>query len=207
MKKLGVPELEILDLAIKVRGTFNETDLESSRLKQLGVGKVLDTLASLKDKKLIVLNDDGSFSITDLAKEILWNGDIPLWTRILRLLQIKSCSIKEISRILGEPEEGLGMEIKKLQKNQFVLMSPQRVNETILRIFEILPQGAEAVDRTETEGFEKTDLDKSNQGIEISSIIYDIQKEVQDSQMKSAQKEAVARKLAELRDKLATGSL
>jgi len=121
--------------------------------------------------------------------------------------EIKSCSIKEISRILGEPEEGLGMEIKKLQKNQFVLMSPQRVNETILRIFEILPQGAEAVDRTETEGFEKTDLDKSNQGIEISSIIYDIQKEVQDSQMKSAQKEAVARKLAELRDKLATGSL
>ena len=69
MRKIGTIELEILDLAIKEKGTFNETNLENSNLKRLGVGKILDTLAALKDRKMIVLNDNGSFSITDLAKE------------------------------------------------------------------------------------------------------------------------------------------
>ena len=153
MRKIGTIELEILDLAIKEKGTFNETNLENSNLKRLGVGKILDTLAALKDRKMIVLNDNGSFSITDLAKEILWNSKIPLWARILRLLQIKSCSMKEISDILEESEDEINQEMEKLRKSQFVLMSPQRVNEIIIKIFEILPEGIEEIDKTETKGF------------------------------------------------------
>ena len=84
MRKIGTIELEILNLAIKEKGTFNETNLENSNLKRLGVGKILDTLAGLKDRKMIILNDNGSFSITDLAKDILWNSNVPLWARMLR---------------------------------------------------------------------------------------------------------------------------
>ena len=202
MRKLGTLELEILDLAIKEKGTFNETNLENSNLKRLGVGKILDTLAALKDRKMIVLNDNGSFSITDLAKEILWNSKIPLWARILRLLQIKSCSMKEISDILEESEEKINQEMEKLRKSQFVLMSPQRVNETIIKIFEILPEGIEEIDKTETEGFEKINFEKNNQSIEILSIIDEIQKEIQDSQMELTQKESIVKKLVELKNKL-----
>ena len=45
MRKLGTVDLEILDLAIKEKGTFNENSLENSELKRHGVGKILDTLA------------------------------------------------------------------------------------------------------------------------------------------------------------------
>lgn len=71
MAKLGTIDLEILNLAIKGNGTFNEINLENSELKRLGVGRILDELASLKDRKLILQNSDGSFSITELARKIL----------------------------------------------------------------------------------------------------------------------------------------
>jgi len=105
MRRLGTIDLEILDLAMSVNGTFNENNLENSELKRLGVGKILDSLASLKDRKFISLNDNGSFSITDIAREILWSN-IPTWAKILRLLQIKSCSLKQIIEILRISESG-----------------------------------------------------------------------------------------------------
>jgi len=92
-----VIDLEILHLGIKRSGSFNEKDIENSELKRLGVGRILDSLASLKDRRLIDLNKDGSFSITDLAKHTLWSEQIPTWIKILRLLEIKSCSIEMIS--------------------------------------------------------------------------------------------------------------
>jgi len=131
MRKLGTIDLEMLYLAIKEKGSFNENNLENSELKRHGVGKILDTLASLKDRKFISLNSDGSFSITKLAREILWSSNIPVWGRILRLLQIKSCNLNQIIEILGIPEEKIMSEVEELRKNQFILMSPQRQDDQI----------------------------------------------------------------------------
>ena len=47
---------------------------------------------------------DGTFTITELAREILWNSKIPIWGKILRLLQIKSCNQNQIIEILGIDE-------------------------------------------------------------------------------------------------------
>ena len=116
MRKLGTIDLEILHLAINENGTFNETHLENSELKRLGVGKLLDSLATLKDRKMISLNSDGSFSITELAKEILWSKSIPTWGKILRLLHIKSCSIGQIESILKISRNEIIEEIEKLRK-------------------------------------------------------------------------------------------
>ena len=113
MRKLGTIDLEILFLAIKENGTFDENHLENSELKRHGVGKILDTLASLKERKFISLNSDGSFSITQLAKEILWSSNIPIWGRVLRLLQIKSCSLNEIVEIIRISEDTIMTEIEK----------------------------------------------------------------------------------------------
>ncbi len=202
MRKLGTIDLEILHLAINANGTFNENNLENSELKRLGVGKILDSLATLKDRKMISLNNDGSFSITNLAREILWSNDVPKWAKILRLLQIKSCSITQIADILKTSESELVEDIERLRKKQLILMSPQRQEEKIVKNFEILPDGIQEIDKTEIEGFSNIDFEKIEPAIEILSIIDEIVKEIQDSQIEQTRKEIIVKKLSKLKDKL-----
>ena len=201
MRKLGTIDLEILHLAINEKGTFNETNLENSELKRLGVGKLLDSLATLKDRKMLTLNKDGSFSITDIAKDILWSQNVPSWVKILRLLQIKSCNMEQIQDILKISKDEIEKEMDKLRKSQFVLMSPQRIDEKIVKIYEILPEGIEEIDKTETEGFDKTDFEVVKP-VEILSIIDDVIKEVQDTQLEQSKKDSINDKLAKLKNKL-----
>ena len=200
MRKLGTVDLEILDLAIKKNGTFNENNLENSELKRFGVGKILDTLASLKDRKLISLNSDGSFSITDLAREILWGNNVPTWAKILRLLQIKSCTMEQIVNILRISEDKLIEDVEKLRKNQFILMSPQRQEDKLVKIYEILSEGVEKIDRTEADGFDNINFDKSKPAGEILSLVNEIVKEIQDSQMDQSKKDSISEKLSKLRE-------
>jgi hypothetical protein len=202
MKKLGTIDLEILHLAIKEKGTFNENNLENSELKRHGVGKILDTLASLKDRKFISLNKDGSFSITELAREILWSSNIPTWAKILRLLQIKSCDLNQIIEIIGMSENEIIAEIEKLRKNEFLLMSPQRQENKLIKVYEILPDGINEVDKTETEGFNKIKFGeiKSNGG--ILEIIDEIKKDVQNASNSEIEKDNIVKKLNNLKNKL-----
>ncbi len=202
MRKLGTIDLEILDLAIKENGVFNENNLENSELKRLGVGRILDALASLKDRKMISLNSDGSFSITNLAREILWSTNIPTWAKILRLLQIKSCSMEQITDILRTSQDKLITDIEKLRKSQFVLMSPQRQKDRLVKIYEILPEGIEEIDKTETEGFDNTNFDESKSKVEIMSLIDEIIKEINDSQIEQVRKDSITGKLSKLKNKL-----
>jgi len=202
MRKLGTVDLEILHLAINENGTFNENNLENSDLKRLGVGKILDSLATLKDRKMISLNSNGSFSITEFAREILWSKNIPKWARILRLLQIKSCNMEQISDILKIPKMEASEEIEKLRKSQFVLMSPQRQEEKIVKVFEILPDGVKAIDMTEIEGFDKIKFGEIKPEIEILSRVDEIIKEIQNTQLEQTKKDIITKKLSELKNKL-----
>jgi len=202
MRKLGTIDLQILDLAIKENGTFNENNLENSELKRLGVGRILDALASLKDRKMVSLNSDGSFSITELAREILWSNNIPTWAKILRLLQIKSCSMKQMVDILRTSEDKLIEDLEKLRKSQFVLMSPQRKEDRLVKVYEILPEGIEEIDKTETVGFDNTNFDEFKPGVEILSMIDEIVKEIQDFEMEQSKKDSITGKLSKLKDKL-----
>ncbi len=202
MRKLGTVDLEILNLALKENGTFNENNLENSELKRLGVGRILDALASLKDRKLISLNDDGSFSITELAREILWSDRIPTWAKILRLLQIKSCSIEQIEEILRISQQSLSEDIENLRKNQLILMSPQRQAEKLVKIYEILPEGIEEIEKTETEGFDKINFNQVKTEIETLSLIDQIIKEISDSSLEQQKKDSLNEKLSKLKTKL-----
>ena len=202
MRKLGTIDLEILFLAIKENGTFNENNLENSELKRHGVGKILDTLASLKDRKFISLNSDGSFSMTQLAREILWSPNIPVWGRILRLLQIKSCSLDQIIEIIRISEDKIIIEIEKLRKNQLILMSPQRKNEKLIKIYEIFPEGIQEIDKTETEGFEQIKFRESKSTIEILETIETVIKEIHDLEISQKKKEDIIKKINKLKDRL-----
>ena len=202
MRKLGTIDLEILHLAIKEKGTFNENNLENSELKRHGIGKILDTLASLRDRKFISSNSDGSFSITELAREILWSSNIPIWGKILRLLQIKSCNLDQIIKILGITEEKIKEEVEKLRKNQFILMSPQRQEDKLIKIYEILPEGIQEIDKTETEGFNKIIFGELKPNGGILKIIIEIKKDIDELQILQSQKDKILEKLISLENKL-----
>ncbi|MDC0242886.1 hypothetical protein OAK22_04495 [Nitrosopumilus sp.] len=202
MRKLGTIDLEILQLAVNQNGTFNETHLENSKLKRHGVGKILDTLASLKDRKFISMNDNGSFTITELAKEILWSSKIPIWAKILRLLQIKSCDLQQIIKTINSSEEKIFNELEQLRKNQFVLMSPQRQDEKLIKVYEILPEGIEVIDKTETQGFENINFGKNEPEGEIIGTIDEIINEIQKLSCSNNEKNNITKKLELLKNKL-----
>ena len=202
MRKLGTIDLEILFLAIKENGTFDENHLENSELKRHGVGKILDTLASLKERKFISLNSDGSFSITQLAKEILWSSNIPIWGRVLRLLQIKSCSLNEIVEIIRISEDIIMVEIEKLRKDQLILMSPQRKEEKLIKMYEILPEGIQEIDKTETEGFNGKKFGEGEQRVETTEMINQIIKEIQKLEVSEKKKENITQQIIKLKNKL-----
>lgn len=192
--------MEILHLGIKRDGNFNEKDIENSELKRLGVGRVLDSLASLKDRKLIDLNKDGSFSITDLAKHTLWSKQVPTWVKILRLLEIKSYSIEQISDFLKKSDTELIDEIEKLRKNQLVLMSPLRQESKIIKMYEILPEGIEKIKKIEEVGFQDDLLEESGKPkTEILEIIDHIIKEISESEIN---KKELILKLNQIKEKL-----
>ena len=202
MRKLGTIDLEILQLAINQNETFNETHLENSKLKRHGVGKILDTLASLKDRKFISMNENGSFTITELAKEILWSSKIPIWAKILRLLQIKSCDLQQIIQTINSSEEKIFNELEQLRKNQLVLMSPQRQDEKLIKVYEILPEGIEIIDKTETQGFKNINFGKNKSDGEIIGTIDEILNEVQKLSCSNNEKNNIIQKLELLKNKL-----
>ena len=202
MRKLGTIDLEILQLAVNQNGTFNETHLENSKLKRHGVGKILDTLASLKDRKFISMNENGSFTITELAKEILWSSKIPIWAKILRLLQIKSCDLQQIIETINSSEEKIFNELEQLRKNQLVLMSPQRQDEKLIKVYEILPEGIEVIDKTETQGFENINFGKNEPEGEIIGTIDEIINEIQKLSCSDNEKNNITKRLELLKNKL-----
>ena len=202
MRKLGTIDLEILQLAINENGTFNENNLEKSKLKRFGVGKLLDSLASLKDRKLLSLNKDGSFSITDIAKEILWSKSIPVWARILRLLQIKSCSIEQITEIITISKNELYENLETLRKHQFVIMLPQRQEEKIIKVYEIQSEGIEKINSTEKEGFENIKFNESGKNLEVLTSIDEIINEIKKLETTQFKKEGIIKKLLKLKDDL-----
>jgi len=202
MRKLGTIDLEVLQLAVNENGTFNETHLENSELKRHGVGKILDTLASLKDRKFISMNKNGSFTITDIAKEILWSPKIPIWAKILRLLQIKSCNLQQIIETINNSETQIFNELEQLRKNQLVLMSPQRQENKLIKMYEILPEGIQVIDKTEIHGFENISFGISKSNGEILETIEEIINEMQNMSCSENEKSNIIEKLNLLKNNL-----
>jgi len=202
MTKLTMIDLQILYLGIKRNGRFDEKDIGQSDLKKLGVGRVLDQLASLKERNLIYMNKDGSFSVTNIARHILWDNQIPLWVKILRILEIKSQDIYKISSFLLLSQAQIQDEIEDLRKRQLVLMSPLRNETGIVKMYEILQEGIEEIKKAQSEGFQnKPNMGKSQ--IEILSMIEETIEEIKALQeISEVRKEKIVSNLLQIKDKL-----
>jgi len=203
MIKLSVNDLEMLYLGIRENNNFNEKDIENSELKKLGIGQILDLLASLKERKLIDLNKDGSFFVTDLAKHTLWTGKIPLWLKILRLLEIKSGSIDEISRILKKSEIELNKEIEKLRKMELILMLPIRKENMIIKTYEILPEGIEKIKKIGEHGYQFIDFEKTiDSKDEVQKLLDQVIKEIDEKFYDEPNSHDIILKLYQIKEKL-----
>ena len=202
MTKLSMIDLQILYLGIKGNGRFDEKDIDQSELKRFGVGRILDQLASLKERRLIDLNNDGSFSLTNMARHILWDNQIPMWIKILRILEIKSQSLEKISSFLLLPQDQIQNEIEDLRKRQLVLMSPFRNETGLVKMYEILPEGIEQIKKARSEGVQNKPEIKKPQ-IEIWSIIEETIEEVKGLQrISEGEKDRIISNLLKIKDKL-----
>ena len=202
MTKLSIVDLQILYLGIKGNGRFDEKDIDQSELKKLGVGRILDQLASLKERKLIDLNADGSFSITSMARHILWDTQMPMWIKILRILEIKSQSLEKISSFLLLSKDLIQNEIEDLRKRQLVLMSPFRNETGLVKMYEILPEGIEQIKKAQSEGVQNKPEIKKPQ-IEIWSIIEETIEEVRGLEgISDEKKDDIISNLLKIKDKL-----
>jgi len=201
MIKLSVNDLEMLYLGIKGNNDFNEIDIEKSDLKKLGTGKIFDLLASLKERKLIDLNKDGSFCVTDLAKETLWTEKIPIGLKILRFLEIKSGNIDEISRILKITEDELNNEIEKLRKMELILMLPIRKESKIIKTYEILQEGIEKIKNAEENGFQFELENVNGSKIEIQKLLDRVIKEISEKYDKEKNQDIIL-KLQQIKEKI-----
>ena len=201
MIKLNMIDLQILYLGIKKDGRFDEKDIEQSDLKKLGVGRILDQLASLKDRNLIEMNKDGSFSVTSIARHILWDNQIPLWIKILRILEIKSQGIDKISYYLRLSQDIVQSEIEDLRKRQLVLMSPLRNEIGIVKMYEILPDGIEQIKKAQSGAQNKPEVAKPQ--IEIWSIIEKTIEEIKGLQgISEEKKDKIISNILQIKGKL-----
>ena len=197
-RRLGTLDLKVLHLAFRKGGTFDERDIADSELNDLGVGRILDVLAVLKDRSMIQLNSNQTFTMTKSAREILWSNTLPIQTKILRLLQIRSCSIDDITNILGVSSDKVIDSLTKLRERQLVLMSPQRRSNKLVKIYEILPKGVMSIDTGKIDGF---DID-TTQNLEIHEIIDQIRDMIKDSQISDSQKTDILEKIIALKSRL-----
>jgi hypothetical protein len=69
-------------------------------------------------------------------------------------------------------------------------------------VYEILPEGAEEIDKTESEGFNNVNFGEIQPDIEILSIVDEVIKEIQDSQLEEMEKNAIVGRLSKLKSKL-----
>lgn len=151
MHKIDAVELEFLYLAASRKNGFDEKDIAESEIAQLGVGRVLDRLATLKERGLLETGHDGSFLITDAGRQIFWGENTLTETKILRLLKIKSLKVPDVARYLLEPEHHISEEIERLRVGGFVMFTTVRRADRIERVCEIMQEGLDLLDRQPTD--------------------------------------------------------
>ncbi|MFB5618760.1 MAG: hypothetical protein ACE5RE_04100 [Candidatus Nitrosomaritimum aestuariumsis] len=202
MTKLTMVDFKILFLGINKDGSFDENDIEKSDLKKLGVGRILDQLASLKERGLIEMNSNGSFSITNSGQNILWDDQIPLWLKILKILEIKSQNTATIASFLLASLDKVNEEIEDLRKRHLVLMSPLRNETGLEKFYEILPEGIETIEKSQKGEFKDKPQIKNSQ-VEILPILDETIKQIQGMQeISSDKKQNIVSNLLKIKEKL-----
>ena len=141
-------------------------------------------------------------SLLPTQQERYFGSDaVPTWAKMLRLLQIRSCDINDIIDILGMDSDLVNDILTKMRKEQLVLMTPQRRNEKLVKIYEILPEGIEIIDKADMGKFNEQGSD-TIQRLDIHEIIEQIQEMIKMSQLSDSERIGILNKIKVLKSKL-----
>lgn len=193
--KLDQIDLAFLYLAISKNGKFNEQDLAGSDLAYLGVGRTLDKIAHLKENNLIGL-DGVFFTITDAARQILWNKDEPLQTRILKILQIKSFEEQDIAKYLNESQDTIQQQIDESRKLGLLIFTTIKKDERIIKVCELTHDGQQIL--------QIQSLDPTSQ---LLRTLDDIALKIQGSKIEESKIKSMLEKLRAISAELAQDQL
>jgi DNA-binding PadR family transcriptional regulator len=145
-------DLEILYQAKKSKNGINPEALSQQDVFTPGVWELVDKFAALQEKNLLTKNKEGLFVLTKKGMNTFWDIESPLWLNLLKLLRVKPFSDTECARYLQEPIPAVQQALDMIRKKGYVLMSPLRKDEKLLKMYEIMPEGVEQLSKSKNSG-------------------------------------------------------
>ncbi len=136
-------DLEILYRAKKSKNGISPENISQPDVFTPGIWELADKFATLQEKKLLSKSDEGLFKITKAGINTFWHTESPLWMNLLKLLRIKPLSDKECAIYLEEPIPAVQQALEMIREKGYVVMTPLRKDQKLLKMFEILPKGVE----------------------------------------------------------------
>ena len=145
-------DLEILYQAKKSKNGINPEAVNQQDVFTPGVWELVDKFAALQEKNFLTKNKEGLFELTKKGMNTFWHIESPLWLNLLKLLRIKAFSDTECARYLEEPIPAVQQALDMIRKKGYVLMSPLRKEEKLLKMYELLPEGIEQLSKSKKGG-------------------------------------------------------
>lgn len=152
MSNLDYMDLEILYQSKKSKNGINPEAISQQDVFTTGVWELVDKFAALQEKNLLTKNKEGLFVLTKSGMNTFWHIESPLWMNLLKLLRVKSFSDTECAMYLEESIPAVQQALDMIRKKGYVLMSPLRKDEKLLKMFEILPEGVEQLIKSKKSG-------------------------------------------------------
>jgi hypothetical protein len=134
-------DLEILYRAKKSKNGINPEGVSQQDVFTPSIWELVDKFADLEEKNLLTKNKEGLFELTKKGTNTFWHTESPLWMNLLKLLRVKPFSDTECAMYLGEQIPAVQQALDMIRKKGYVLMSPLRKEEKLLKMYEILPDG------------------------------------------------------------------
>ena len=143
MSNLDYMDLEILYLSKKSKNGINPEAISQQDVFTPGIWELVDKFAALQEKNLLTKNKEGLFILTKSGMNTFWHIESPLWMNLLKLLRVKPFSDTECAMYLEESIPAVQQALDMIRKKGYVLMSPLRKEEKLLKMYEILSEGIE----------------------------------------------------------------
>jgi len=136
-------DLQILYQAKKSKNGISPENISQPDVFTPGIWELADKFATLQERNLLSKNEEGIFQITKAGMNTFWDIESPLWLNLLKLLRIKPLSDAECAMYLEEPIPAVQQALEMIRGKGYVMMSSLRKEKRLLKMFEILPEGAE----------------------------------------------------------------
>ncbi len=139
-------DLDFVLLAIQ--GKLDEHAIAQSNLSKMSTGRIMDQLASMLERHVIVRCGE-HFELTEDARNYLWGEETPTSTRLLRLLDVQPLTLYQTAACMTLEEDKVQDTLDTLQKEGHVVSYPLRTDR-VQRVYQTTHAGRETLDASPT---------------------------------------------------------